>query len=112
MIWAQPADAVDPTKFVKGTAYTIELFYGTNTGTADLTVRKVLHSDLVQATQAVNLPRNSLGTQSTLALDPNGSLAGAQTSLLMDWVQNPSAQPIGGHWRVDRCGYQPYRRCA
>lgn len=107
MIWAQPADGVDPTKFVKGTAYTIELFYGSNTGTADLTVTKVLLSDLVQATQAVNLPWNSLGTQSTLALDPNGSLAGAQTSLLMDWVQNPSAQPIGGIGAATGAGISP-----
>lgn len=107
MTWAQPADAVDPTKFVKGTAYTIELFYGTNTGAADLTVKKVLLSDLVQATQAVNLPWNSLGTQSTLALDPNGSLAGSQTSLLMDWVQNPSAQPIGGIGASTGTGISP-----
>jgi hypothetical protein len=36
------------------------------------------------------------GPQSMSALDPNGSLTGAQTALPVDWVQNPSAQQIGG----------------
>jgi hypothetical protein len=30
------------------------------------------------------------------ALDPNGALAGAQTALPVDWVQNPAAPQIGG----------------
>jgi len=38
----------------------------------------------------------SLGTQSLSALDPTGSLTGAQTALPVDWVQNLSAQQIGG----------------
>ncbi len=94
--WAQPADSVDPTKLVKGAKYKVELFYGTST-TATYTFHKTLLSDLIQATQAVNLPWNTLGPQSLAALDPAGSLAGAQVNTLpVDWVQNPAAQQIGG----------------
>lgn len=96
LLWAQPADGFDPTKIVKGAKYQVELFYGTNTGTADITFRKTLLSDLVQATQAVNLPWNSLGPKSLAALNPNGSLTGAQTALPVDWVQNLAAQQING----------------
>lgn len=95
-VWAQPADGVDPTKFVKGAKYKVELFYGTST-TATYTFHKTLLTDLIQATQAVNLPWNTLGAQSLAALDPAGSLAGAQANTLpVDWVQNPAAQQIGG----------------
>lgn len=95
MLWAQPADNVDPTLFVRGAQYTIELFYGANTGTADRVVKKTLLSDLVRATRAVNLPWNAPGTQTLAAFDPTGSLAAAQTALTVDWVQNVSAQQIG-----------------
>ncbi|WP_427914091.1 hypothetical protein ACPWT1_03825 [Ramlibacter sp. MMS24-I3-19] len=60
MLWAQPADAFDVTKFVKGARYTAELFYGANTTTPLYTVTKTLLSDLVPATSLVNLPWNSL----------------------------------------------------
>ena len=50
---------------------------------------------MVQATQAVNLPWNSPGSQTLAALDPNGSLTAAQTNLVVDWLQNPSAQQVG-----------------
>ena len=97
LIWAQGTDNFDASKIVKGAQYKIELFYGSNVGTADRTVFKILLSDLVQATQGVNLPWNTLGPKSLAALDPNGSLAGTQiNSLELDWVQNPSAQQIGG----------------
>jgi hypothetical protein len=96
LLWRQPADVtVDPTQFVKGAKYKVELFYGTDTTTPTI-FHKTLLSDLVQATQAVNLPWNTLGSQSLSALDPNGSLTGAQTALPVDWVQNLSAQQIGG----------------
>lgn len=96
IVWAQTADGVDPTKFVKGAKYKVELFYGTST-TASYTFHKTLLTDLIQATQAVNLPWNTLGAQSLAALDPAGSLAGAQVNTLpVDWVQNPAAQQIGG----------------
>ena len=92
-VWAQTADGVDASKFVKGARYKVELFYGTST-TATHIYNKVLLSDLIQATQAVNLPWNTLGPQSLAALDPNGSLTGAQTALPVDWVQNIAAQQI------------------
>jgi len=93
-VWAQSADGVDPSKVIKGAKYKVELFYGTNTGTADITIQKTLLSDLVQATQAVNLPWNTPGSQTLSALDPNGALTGAQSALTVDWVQNASAQQI------------------
>jgi hypothetical protein len=94
MLWAQPADGFDISRFVKGTKYTIELFYGTNTGTADLTLKKTLWSDLLRATAISKLPWNSAGPGLLAAMDPNGSLTGLQTALPVDWVQNPSAQQI------------------
>ena len=96
LLWAQTADSVDPTKFIKGARYKVELFYGTNITTPTHTYPKILLSDLIQATQAVNLPWNTLGPQSLAALDPNGSLTGAQTALPVDWVQNIAAQQING----------------
>lgn len=94
-VWTQPNDGSNAALFVKGAQYQFELFYGTNT-TPTYTFKKTLLSDLVQATQAVNLPWNTLGTNSVAALDPTNSLASQQTNtLLMDWVQNPAAQQIG-----------------
>lgn len=94
-VWTQLNDGSNATLFVKGAKYQFELFYGTST-TAAYTFKKTLLSDLVQATQAVNLPWNTLGTNSVAALDPTNSLASQQTNtLLMDWVQNPAAQQIG-----------------
>ncbi|MGO4157543.1 hypothetical protein [Cupriavidus sp. YAF13] len=95
LVWAQAADNADASKVVKGAKYRIELFHGTNT-TPTYSYNKTLLSDLVPATQGVNLPWNTLGSKSLAALDPsNASLAGAQTSLTADWVQNVSAQQIG-----------------
>ncbi|CAG2147796.1 hypothetical protein LMG31506_03679 [Cupriavidus yeoncheonensis] len=79
----------------RGAKYQIELFYGSNT-TATYTYRKTLLTDLIPATQAVNLPWNTLGSRSLALLDPNGSLAGVQQSPTMDWVQNIAAEQIGG----------------
>jgi len=98
LVWAQPADGVVPAQFIKGTSYKIELFYGAPGASpvAGKSVSKTLITDVVQATQGVNLPWNTLGPQSQNALNPNGSLAGQQTSLTLDWVQNPSAEQIKG----------------
>ncbi|MBB1635084.1 hypothetical protein [Cupriavidus sp. UME77] len=96
LVWAQAADNADASKVVKGAKYRIELFHGTNT-TPTYSYNKTLLSDLVPATQGANLPWNTLGSKSLAALDPsNTSLAGAQTSLTADWVQNVAAQQIGG----------------
>jgi len=94
LVWASAADNLDTTQFVKGAKYKIELFHGTNT-TPTYTYRKTLTTDLVPIAQAVNLPWNTLGTQSLSALDPAGALAGAQQTVTVDWVQNISAQQVG-----------------
>lgn len=94
-IWAQPGDAVDMSKVVKGARYKVELFYGVSTSPRH-TFYKVLLNDLVPATSAVNLPWNTPGTKTLAALDPAGALTGAQPALQVDWVQNISAQQIGG----------------
>ena len=94
LVWAQEGESI-PGAFVKGARYKIELFYGSNNTTPGLVVNTTLTSDLVQATQAVNLPWNPLGSASLAALDPNGAFASAQVNnLLIDWTQNPSAQQI------------------
>lgn len=96
LLWAQTADGIDPSKIIKGAKYKIELFYGSSGTIVGPVFHKTLLNDLVQATQGANLPWNTLGTQSLAALDPAGSLTGAQTALPVDWVQNLSAQQIGG----------------
>jgi len=96
-VWAQPAsDTLDSTPITKGARYQIELFYGSQT-TPDLVYHKTLLTDLVAATQAVNLPWNTAGAQTLADLNPsNSSTNGVLTSVAVDWVQNLSAQQIGG----------------
>jgi hypothetical protein len=95
-VWAQPAsDTLDSTPVTKGARYQIELFYGSQT-TPDHVYHKTLLTDLVQATQVVNLPWNTPGSQTLAALDPsNSGTNGALSSLSVDWLQNQSAQQIG-----------------
>lgn len=95
-VWAQPAsDTLDPNPVVKNARYQVELFYGSQT-TPDLVYHKTLLTDLVQATQAVNLPWNTAGSQTLADLNPSNSATnGALSSLTVDWAQNPSAQQIG-----------------
>jgi hypothetical protein len=107
LLWAQPADGIDATRFVKGARYKVELFYGTNTGTADRVLFKTLLSDVVQVTQGVNLPWNTLGPRSLSAFDPTGPLAGAQNALTVDWVQKPTAQQIDAVWPVVNGAFLP-----
>jgi hypothetical protein len=95
IMWAQPADGVDATQFVKGARYKVELFYGTST-TPLHTIYKTLLSDMVPATSGIKLPWNTPGALTLAAFNPAGVLAGAQAALPLDWVQNPAAQQIGG----------------
>ena len=99
--WTQTGDGFNPAVVVKGAVYKVELFYGTTiavagAATARFTYNKVLLTDMVQATQGVNLPWNSPGSRTLAALDPGGALTAAQANLAVDWLQNPSAQQIGG----------------
>ncbi|HEX7891958.1 MAG TPA: hypothetical protein VF522_21600 [Ramlibacter sp.] len=96
LIWAQPADGFDPSAVVMGARYKFELFYGANTGTPDRVIFKTLLTNLIPATQGVDMPWNTPGPQTLAALDPAGSLAGAQSALPVDWVQNLAAPQIGG----------------
>lgn len=94
-VWSQSGDGSDATQFKKGQKYQVELFYGSQT-TPDTTYNKTLLTDLVQATQVVNLPWNTPGSKTLAELDPtNSSSNGAQPSVTLDWVQNPSAQQVG-----------------
>lgn len=95
MTWVQPTDGFDASLFVRPAQYHFELFYGTNVGTADVTLNKSLLSDLTRATQGASLPWNTPGTQLLAALDPAGSLAGQQSALAVDWTLNVSSQQIG-----------------
>jgi hypothetical protein len=95
-IWAQPGEGFNAALVVRPAVYTFELFYGANVGTADVRVTKPMISDMVRATQGVNLPWNTPGPKLLAALDPAGALAGQQTALEVDWIQNPAAQQIGG----------------
>ena len=92
-LWAQGSDNVDTSQFKKGAKYKFELFYGTNTATADATIHKTLLVDLIQPTNAINLPWNTLGAQSQAGLADGLS---QQTGITVDWIQNTAAQQIGG----------------
>lgn len=93
-VWAQASDTLDPTPVTKGSRYKVELFYGSQT-TPDRVYYKSLITDLVQATQAVNLPWNTVGSQTLADLNPSNSATnGVLSSIAADWVQNPSAQQI------------------
>jgi hypothetical protein len=92
--FGQPGDGSDITKAVKGAVYTVELFYG-NQSTPGLTVTKTAVTDLVQPQFGASLPWHSLGAQSSAALDPaDANLGPAQASLGVDWLLNPTAQPV------------------
>lgn len=94
-VWAQASDNLNPNPVVKGARYQVELFYGSQT-TPDRVYSKTLLTDLVQATQAVNLPWNTAGNQTLAALNPsNAGTNGALSSVAVDWVQNLAAQQIG-----------------
>lgn len=103
-LWAQAGEGFTPASFVKGSKYKIELFYGSNTSSADVVLTKTLLSDLIPATQAVNLPWNSLGTASTSAFDPTNALASQQSALPVDWVHNAASQPIGSLQAIGTSG--------
>lgn len=94
LIWKHAGDGMDPAKFVKGAKYRFELFYGSET-TASVVITRSLLSDVVPAVLGVNLPWNKAGTQTLAALDPAGSLAGEQSALTVDWVQDLRAQQVG-----------------
>ena len=91
--WAQPGDGSNAAQVTAGSAYTVTLFYVNSSGavSSSLAVEKRALSDEVQATQAVNLPWNSIGNQ-TQSLFGGASLAAAQSSITLDWVSNPAAQ--------------------
>jgi hypothetical protein len=92
--WAQSTDGFTPASFIRGADYKVELFYGSNTGTADVVLTKTLLTDLTAATQLVNLPWNTLGALSQAAFNPTNVRSSQQTALPIDWVQNKSAQQI------------------
>ncbi len=77
---------------VKGSVYTFEIY---KNGVYVATEARTLLTDLVAATQAVNLPWNGIGPNTARALDiSNTALNGAQSTLPIDWTQNPSAERI------------------
>lgn len=92
-LWAQGSDGVDTSQFKKGAKYKFELFYGTNTTTADVTIHKTLLVDLIQPANAINLPWNTLGAQSQAGLVDGLT---EQIGITVDWIQNTAAQQIGG----------------
>jgi len=84
------------TRPIKGGIYTFTLYLGS---TLVATETRVLVTNLVPATNAVNLPWNTVGSNTLAALDPtNTALNGTQTSLAIDWIQNPAAEKINNLW--------------
>jgi hypothetical protein len=89
-------NGVTGTRPAKGDLYTFELF---KLGTPYITVTKRLTNEVIDAANGVNLPWNDLGLQSIAGLDPaNATLNGQQTSMMLDWVQNPAAEQISKVW--------------
>lgn len=89
-------DAGSGTRPTKGAVYTFNLYNGTN---LYKTETRTLLSDLVDATQGVNMQWHGIGAATRAALDPtNANLNGAQTSLLVDWTVNPVAEQVRNLW--------------
>lgn len=81
---------------VKGAVYTFALY---KNGVLFDTETRTLLTDLVPATQAINMQWNGIGVNTKNALDINNTaLNGAQSALTIDWVQNPSAEQIRSIW--------------
>jgi hypothetical protein len=98
--WAGSSDGsyngANGTRPLKGAVYTFKIY---NDGALVATETRTLLTDLVAATQEVNMPWNSIGPNTTAALDVNNSaLSGTQTSLKIDWIQNSSAEQIKNVW--------------
>lgn len=84
------------TRPSKGAVYVFKIY---NNGTLVATEKRIILTDLVAATQEVNVPWNSIGSKTTAALDvTNTALNGTQTSLPIDWTQSPSAEQIKYIW--------------
>jgi hypothetical protein len=84
---------VRPTK---GKVYVFDIY---NNGTKVVTEKRTLLTDLVAADQAINMQWNDIGPQSTSAMDvKNTLLNGVQSTLAVDWIQNPSAEQIKYVW--------------
>lgn len=77
----------------KGDVYTFDIYGGT---TRLATETRVLLTNLVDATVMATLPWNGIGDATKEALNPSGSLTAEQSSLLVDWTQNPAAERIRG----------------
>jgi hypothetical protein len=87
------SNGVRPTK---GAVYVFKIY---NNGALVATEKRTLLTDLVAATQEVNVPWNGIGPSTTSALEvTNTALNGTQTSLPVDWTQNPSAEPLKYIW--------------
>lgn len=81
---------------LKGGIYTFELF---KNGVAGPVETRTLLTDVVPATQAVNLQWNDIGSNTANALDiANTTLNSTQTALKVDWTLNPSAEQIRYIW--------------
>jgi hypothetical protein len=98
--WAGASDGsyngVNGTRPTKGSVYFFNLY---NNGTLVAAEKRTLLSDLVAATQEVNMQWNDIGRKTTSALDPsNTTLNGEQTSMPIDWIQNPAAERINYLW--------------
>ena len=88
--------AASGTRPTKGAVYTYSLYNGAN---LYKTETRTLLSDLVDATQGINLQWHGIGAATSAALDPaNTALNGVQTSLPVDWAVNPAAEQVKNIW--------------
>jgi hypothetical protein len=84
------------TRPTKGAVYTFALYAN---GLPYKTETRTLLTDLVDATQGINLQWHGIGANSVAALNPaNTALNGVQSSLLVDWVVNPAAEQVRSMW--------------
>lgn len=101
--WAQESEGsyngkgnTTSSRPVKGAVYTFALY---KNGVLFDTETRTLLTDLVPATQAINMQWNGIGEKTKSALDiNNAALNGAQSALTIDWIQNPSAEQIRSVW--------------
>jgi hypothetical protein len=87
---------VETSRPLKGDIYTFTLYKDTKLVDTET---RVLLDDVTLATNMQYLPWHEIGPNTAAVFDINNSkLNGPQTSVLLDWIKNPLAEPIYDYW--------------
>lgn len=99
--WAKKSEGaydgtVESSRPIKGDIYTFRLYKDQS---LVATETRALLDDVTSATNMQYLPWHISGPNTAAAFDiANTALNGLQTSVLLDWINNPNAEPIFKYW--------------